>query len=104
MTSIEDPQIISRMINSKAIDALIYMLKNFSGSNKIILVVLEALDHLLKVGKAHFSTQQNSNIVVDYIEKLNGIDTIEELQNHHNEKIYEKAIALLENYFTTEEI
>ena len=37
------------------------------------------------------------------IDAAEGLDKIEELQNHNNEDIYEKAVSILENFFDVEE-
>ncbi len=37
------------------------------------------------------------------IEEVEGIDRLEELQNHENEEIYKKAVKILESYFAAEE-
>ena len=37
------------------------------------------------------------------IDEADGLDKIEELQNHNNEEIYEKAVNILETFFDVEE-
>jgi HEAT repeat protein len=69
---------------------------------RIILVALEGIENLLKVGEK----DSKDNGVNEYsllIEELRGLDNIEALQNHPNNEIYEKAVSILETYFAAEE-
>jgi hypothetical protein len=61
----------------------------------IVLVALEALERMLKV-------DENDECVL-LVDEAGGIDLIEELQHHENNKIYEKAVRILQNYFGGEE-
>ena len=44
-----------------------------------------------------------ANPFATLVDEAEGLDKIEDLQNHNNEDIYEKAVALLENYFDVED-
>jgi importin subunit alpha-2 len=39
-----------------------------------------------------------------YVEDCGGLDCIEDLQSHENNEIYYKALAILEQYFSTDVI
>ena len=71
---------------------------------KILLVALEALSHILRAGQSDggkFGASKNA--YADMIEDSDGLDRIEELQEHPNEKVYEKAVDLIEKYFAEDD-
>ena len=72
---------------------------------RIITVALEGLENILKVGEVERQSigVGASNPYATLIDEAEGLDKIEELQNHSNEDIYEKAVALLETYFDVED-
>jgi len=67
---------------------------------KIILVALEGIDNLLKVGA---SDSDGENTFVDIIAGCGGVDQIEMLQRHDNEEIYNRSVKILQTYFESEE-
>ncbi len=69
---------------------------------RIIVVALEALENLLKVGQQD-AAKYGQNKVATFIEDAGGLDKIEGLQSHPNHEIYEKAVKLLEIYFAASE-
>eukprot|EP00729_Bicosta_minor_P004527 gene4527-26539_t len=66
---------------------------------QLIKLVLDASGNLLKAGVQ----PDGSNPVADYFEECGGMEKIEECQSHENEKIYEKALELIETYFGEED-
>jgi len=72
------------------------------GDARIILVALEGLENLLKVGEKD-SSNNGSNEYANHIEECGGLDHIEALQSHNNNEIYEKVVNILETYFAAEE-
>ena len=70
---------------------------------RIIIVALEALENILKIGEMDSKGTGGSNTFADFVEEAEGIDKIEQLQTHQNNEIYEKAVKILELYFAAAE-
>lgn len=62
---------------------------------KTVSVVLDGLNNILNVAQKLGETEK----IVIYIEECGGLDLIESLQTHDNEKIYEKALSIIDNFF-----
>jgi len=88
------------LVAQACIPALCVMLK--CGDVKMIMVVLDALDNILKIGKKDARGTED-NQYADLVEECGGLDTLEDLQRHENEDIYEKSVKLLQDYFESEE-
>jgi len=69
---------------------------------RIIIVALEGLENILKIGEKEYSIT-GVNPFASMIEEADGLDKIEQLQNHPNNEIYEKSVKILETYFGAEE-
>jgi len=96
------------LVSQAAIPALCGMFG--CGDAKIIIVALDAIDNILKIG--HKIGQLNSensndswggNAFCDAVDECGGLDAIEELQQHENEDVYDKCVNILKNYFDSEE-
>lgn len=72
---------------------------------RIITVCLEGLENILKVGEAEkdLGNTGGLNLYAQYIDEAEGLEKIESLQMHDNSDIYEKAVRLLETYWSDEE-
>ena len=68
---------------------------------KIILVALEGIENILKVGQDDAPKLGGVNKFSEYVEECGGLDMLEDLQRHDNEKIYEKAVKIIRSYFDT---
>jgi hypothetical protein len=99
-TSGGSPDQIRYMVDQNLIEPMCELLQ--CTDTRIILVALEGLENLLKVGEKD-SKENGTNEYVVLIEEHHGVDYIEHLQNHPNNEIYEKAVTILETYFAAEE-
>jgi len=70
---------------------------------KIVTIALEGLENILKVGDEESKALGSSNQMAVYISEAEGLNKIEDLQQHSNNDIYEKCVKILETYFGVEE-
>lgn len=72
---------------------------------RIVIVCLEGLENILKVGEAEkeLGNTDGINLYAQFINDCGGLDKIENLQGHDNNEIYEKTIKMLERYWVEEE-
>ncbi|QDZ23328.1 subunit alpha of importin [Chloropicon primus] len=68
---------------------------------RIVTVAMEGLENILKVGEADKGLAGPSafNAFAKEIDECEGLDKIENLQNHQNTDIYNKAVNIIEVYF-----
>jgi len=75
-----------------------------SADTRLVLVALECLDNILRSGESvKAKTKASVNPFCQPVESCGGLDNIEKLQQHKNEEIYQKSIAMLEAYFAAQE-
>jgi len=74
-----------------------------SNDSRIVLVALEGLDNILRVGEADAKNKTGVNAYATRVESCSGLDKIESLQNHSNNDVYDKALQIIEIYFGAEE-
>lgn len=70
---------------------------------KIVTIALEGLENILKVGEEDAKSTNSQNPMAVFISEADGLNKIEDLQQHSNNDIYEKCIKILETYFGVEE-
>lgn len=70
---------------------------------RIMMVALEGIEKILAVGKADAEQNGGVNRYCDFVEECNGLDTLESLQQHDNEEIYDKIYNILQTYFISED-
>ena len=73
--------------------------------SKILLVVLEAINNLLRAGNhAYVNDRERNNQVALKFDEIGGLTKMEELQNHPNVKIYKKVVEIMEEHYGLEEV
>jgi importin subunit alpha-6/7 len=70
---------------------------------KIVTIALEGLENILKVGDEDAKNTGGQNPMAVFISEADGLNKIEELQQHSNNDIYERCIKILETYFGVED-
>ena len=70
---------------------------------KIVTIALEGLENILKVGEEDAKQSGAHNQMATFVAEAEGLNKIEELQQHTNNDIYEKCIKILETYFGVED-
>jgi importin subunit alpha-1 len=70
---------------------------------KIVTIALEGLENILKIGDEEARLTNGQNQMAVYVSEAEGLNKIEDLQQHSNNAIYEQAIRMLETYFGVEE-
>eukprot|EP00944_MAST-04C_sp_MAST-4C-sp1_P016033 g16033.t1 len=66
---------------------------------KIVTVALEGLENILKTGEDLKDQNGGENPHALTVEQANGLEKIDNLQQHENNNIYERAVKILEKYF-----
>ena len=74
--------------------------------SRIVIVALEGLENILKVGKgdAQMVAELNGvNQFAHFVDEAEGLDKLDELQIHENNDIYAKALHIVKEYFGVDE-
>ncbi len=100
-TSSGTPDQIRYLVELNVIQPLCDLLS--TSDSKVIEVALNGLDNILKLGQHDARINGGNNPYAIKIEETGGLDRIEYLQGHQNEKIYKKAFQIIENFFNQEE-
>ena len=69
---------------------------------RFLIVALEGINFVMKMGKEHLS-KEGVNPFVEVVERSGLLDKLEQLQFSKNQKVYEKSMAMLEEYFNVED-
>ena len=85
------------LVQLGAIPSMVKMLEvNDAAMQKLM---LEAVGTLLEAGETLMKSKGGDNPFLVAFDEAEGVDKLEALQSHHNEEVYDKAIALLEKHF-----
>lgn len=101
-TSGGSPQQVQYLVQQNCIKPMVDLLS--VNDAKIVVVALEALENILRVGRTLQNEQgMMENPFVDPVEQADGLSKLESLQEDPNEDVYQKAMKILEEYFQLEE-
>ncbi|CAG9460475.1 unnamed protein product [Pedinophyceae sp. YPF-701] len=69
--------------------------------SKVVTVVLEAIENILKVGEAdkQLNGPEAENLFSRMVEECEGLDKIEQLQTHESQEVYKKAYSIIEQFY-----
>jgi importin subunit alpha-1 len=70
---------------------------------KIVTIALEGLENILRAGEEDAQQTGQSNQMALYISEAEGLNKIEDLQQHSNTEIYERCVKIMETYFGIED-
>ncbi|CAH2072023.1 unnamed protein product [Thlaspi arvense] len=73
---------------------------------RIVSVCLESLENILVVGEAEKNlghTEDGNNLYASMIDEAEGVEKIENLQSHDNNDIYQKAVKILQTFWTEDD-
>ena len=99
----QEPTQIRYLVNQGCIKPLCDLLK--MADNKIVQVVLDGLNNILKVGEMDKAATGPgaANQYAIYVKEAGGMITIHDLQSHDNVNIYKKAYNIMDKYFRDDE-
>lgn len=87
------------LVHQKAIPPLCALLT--STNNRIVLVALEGIENILRVGQNEAAKSDSTNHFAELVEECGGVSKLEMLQQAENIEVelYEKAGQIVKNYF-----
>lgn len=102
-TSGGNVQQIRYLVNLNCIEPLCALLN--SNNNKVIMVALEGLENILRVGEADKAQTGNVNLYAQKVEEAKGLDYMESIQEIQNldEEIYDRVVQMISKYFGGQE-
>jgi len=95
------PQQINYLVKCGCFKPLCEILQ--SSEAKVVLVALEAIENILRSGHEVSSKAGQPNPYTTTLEEADGLDVLDDLQNHPNKDIYERAVRIMEQHYGAEE-
>ena len=92
------PEVVDAVAGTDCIEALCCMLSVPDAD--IVDTALDILYSILMAGEKTAKSCGASNVYAEAVEKYSGLRHIEKLQDHENEKIYQKADFLVQTFFS----
>lgn len=86
---------VQSVVECGAIDAMCSVLD--INDTKMLLVALDALDSILRVG------QELGKDYCSFVDECDGLEKLELLQEHQSDAVYKKAVHIIETYFGCED-
>lgn len=99
---LESAQRVAKLVQMGCMRPMIKMLE--SNDPTVQKLMLEALGHMLSAGEELGKHNgKGENIFTVAFDEAEGIDKLEQLQEHENEDVYSAAVDLLERFFGEED-
>jgi importin subunit alpha-6/7 len=95
MVNSANAEVVCKVVDAGFLPPLIDLLE--VADSKIIMVALEAVEAVLKTGR------KCGRDFTETFEAEDGIDKLEALQEHKDQKIYERTLKIIETYFAEED-
>lgn len=92
------PAHIAAMVQQGVIKALAGLFT--SHEPRTVMVALDGIEAILRAGA---NNTDDDNVYADELEECQGLDALENLQNHDSTEIYEKAASILSAFYLDEE-
>ena len=100
-TSGGSPEQIKYLVSQGCIKPLCDLLT--CNDPRLVTVALEGIENVLKAGEHDIQMGATTNPYTTFVDEAEGLDKLEQLQNHSNEDVYKKAVNILEHYFVLDD-
>ncbi|CAG9322377.1 unnamed protein product [Blepharisma stoltei] len=96
-TRSKNVNVVRRLFDLNVLPQLINILTHQDPD--ILIVTLEAINNILRAGRGF-----GYNDIAKNFQDLEGLEALEKLQSHPNQRIYDKAVQILKEHYEVEEI